>query len=174
VSRFAHLEIHKEELSFSAGHFTIFSATEREHLHGHNYNVHVVFHIKIETNGLSFDYRFYKKKIAALCEQLDRRFLLPNQSPYLRIDSDKDYVIAHFNQQKIPFPKEDVIILPLINITIEELSRWFLEKLTEDQATLLRHNVHGMIVNVYNGSGQSGGIMWGNNVNYPDELSNKL
>ena len=158
--RLAHLEIHKEELSFSAGHFTIFSATEREHLHGHNYNVHAIFHIEIEKNGLSFDYRLYKKKILALCDQLDRRFLLPGQSPYLSVERDGDYVVATFNQQKIPFPKDDVTILPLTNITIEELSRWFLEKLTSGTAELLQYHIHGITVNVYNGPGQSGGAMW--------------
>ena len=35
------LELYKEEMKFSAGHFTIFSATERENLHGHNFSVYV-------------------------------------------------------------------------------------------------------------------------------------
>ena len=33
------IELSKEYLNFSAGHFTIFSATERENLHGHNFQV---------------------------------------------------------------------------------------------------------------------------------------
>ncbi|HLB42723.1 MAG TPA: 6-carboxytetrahydropterin synthase [Gammaproteobacteria bacterium] len=160
MSRIATLEIHKEELSFSAGHFTIFSATEREHLHGHNYNVHVAFNIYIKQNGLSFDYRFYKKKILTLCALLDRHFLLPSQSPYLTINENTEYLIAHFNQQNIYFPKEDVVILPLTNITIEELSHWFLKKLLEDEAELIQHHINGITVNVYNGPGQSGGVIW--------------
>ena len=83
--RLASLEIHKEELSFSAGHFTIFSAEEREQLHGHNYYVSVAFKKVIQDNGLSFDYRIYKKKLLALCDQLDRHFLLPSQSEYLQL-----------------------------------------------------------------------------------------
>ena len=160
MSRFATLEIHKEELSFSAGHFTIFSATEREHLHGHNYCVHATFHISVEENGLSFDYRVYKKKILALCEQLDRHFLLPENSPHLTLDRNDEYIIAHFNQQKLPFLKEDVVILPLTNITIEELSRWFLEKLLEDKSAFIQHNIHAITVNVFNGPGQSAGASW--------------
>ena len=33
------LYIDKESHKFSAAHYTIFSATERERLHGHNYSV---------------------------------------------------------------------------------------------------------------------------------------
>ena len=129
MGRSASLEIQKEEFSFSAGHFTIFSATEREALHGHNYYVSVSFHFNITHNGLSFDYRDYKKKMSALCEQLDRHFLLPAESPYLKVEDGGEYWHAYFNQRKIPFLKEDVVILPLANITIEELAHWFLQEL---------------------------------------------
>lgn len=160
MERLASLEIHKEEFSFSAGHFTIFSATEREQLHGHNYYVSVAFDIKIVANGLSFDYRDYKKKIAVLCDQIDRRFLLPAHSPYLKLEEDNDYLIAYFDNKKIPFLKDDVVVLPLTNITIEELSHWFLQHITSDHTQLKKDHIHGITVKVYNGPGQSGGAHW--------------
>jgi 6-pyruvoyltetrahydropterin/6-carboxytetrahydropterin synthase len=161
VARFANLEIHKEEFSFSAGHFTIFSATEREKIHGHNYYVSISFNIKIEHNGLSFDYRDYKRKMLKLCDQIDRHLLLPSESPYLKLEDDGEYWIAHYDNKKLPFLKEDVIILPLSNITIEELSHWFLEQITKDTAQLTRHAIHGVCVKVFNGPGQSSGASWG-------------
>lgn len=160
VTRLASLEIHKDELTFCAGHFTIFSATEREHMHGHNYCVSVLFDIKITHNGLSFDYRHFKRKLIRLCEQLNTRFLLPTQSPYLSIKEENDYLIAHFNQKKLPFLKEDVVLLPLTNITIEELSYWFLQKILEEQSELDQLAVKAITVKVYNGPGQSGGACW--------------
>ena len=158
--RVATLEVHKEEFSFSAGHFTIFSATDREHLHSNNYYVSVAFEFKIEHNGLSFDYRHYKKKILSLCEQLDRRFLLAGQSPYLQLEEDGDYCYAYFDNKKLPFLKEDVVVLPLTNITIEELSYWFLQKLLGDKSELTQHAIQSIQVKVYNGPGQSGGARW--------------
>lgn len=160
MARIASLEIHKEEFSFSAGHFTIFSATEREQLHGHNYYVSIAFDIKIEHNGLSFDYRTYKKKMQALCDQLDRHFLLPSQSPYLKLEEDGEYLLGHFDGKKLPFLKDDVIVLPLTNITIEELSHWFLQQLIQDTSQLNRHLIHAITVKVFNGPGQSGGARW--------------
>jgi 6-pyruvoyltetrahydropterin/6-carboxytetrahydropterin synthase len=161
VSRFAHLTIHKEELTFSAGHFTIFSATDRETLHGHNYYVSLALKVKIEHNGLSFDYRHYKRKMRALCHQLDKRFLLPNQSPYLQLEETNEYYVAYFNQKKIPFLKEDVVILPITNVSIEELSHWFLQKIRDNPTEINQHAIHGMTVTVYNGPGQSGSAQWG-------------
>lgn len=158
--RVASLEIHKEEFSFSAGHFTIFSATEREQMHGHNYYVSIKFKKIIHENGLSFDYRHYKKKILALCDQLDRHFLLPSKSPYMPLEDNGEYWAAHYNHKKLQFLKEDVIVLPLTNITIEELSHWFLEQLLENQDDIKRHGIQQITINVFNGPGQSGGATW--------------
>jgi 6-pyruvoyltetrahydropterin/6-carboxytetrahydropterin synthase len=160
VTRFAQLCIHKDELSFSAGHFTIFSATEREQLHGHNYYVSVAFTVSIADNGLSFDYRYYKKILKSLCDQLDRHFLLPANSPFLTLEENGESIVAHYNHKKIPFLKEDVVVLPITNTTIEELSHWFLENLTRNTAELNSHCIHDITLSVYNGPGQSGSATW--------------
>lgn len=153
------LQIHKEAFSFSAGHFTIFSATERETMHGHNYHVSVSFDIMVSHNGLSFDYRVYKKKLQALCDKIDRHFLLPQFSPYLTISQtheQDEYYYAYFAGKKMPFLKEDVVILPLANITIEALSSWFLSGLVTDDADLQKHAILDIQVDVFNGPEQSG------------------
>jgi len=160
VVKTASLEIHQNELAFSAGHFTIFSATEREQLHGHNYQVSVAFQVEIGDNGLAFDYRYYKKKLQLLCDTLNSRFILPAHSPYLTIEETADYWIAAFNHKKIPFLKEDVIILPITNATIEELSHWFLAEVTMDTDALSKHRIQHMTIKVFNGPGQSGGASW--------------
>ena len=160
MDRIASLDIHKEECSFSAGHFTIFSATEREYLHGHNYYVSTHFKVNISHNGLSFDYRFYKNKILDLCHQLDRHFLLPSKSPYLNIEDEQDYWVVYFNHKKMFFLKEDIILLPITNITIEELSYWFLQNILNEEKTMKQHAIQAMTIHVYNGLGQSAGASW--------------
>lgn len=160
VVRLASLEIQKDVFSFAAGHFTVFSATEREYMHGHTYQVSVGFEFRITENGLSFDYRHYKQKMRTLCAQLDKFFLLPTQSPYLRIEDDGEYWVAHFNHKKMPFLKEDVVLLPITNITIEELSYWFLQQLLDSRQEIEDHVIHRITVKVYNGPGQAGGATW--------------
>jgi 6-pyruvoyltetrahydropterin/6-carboxytetrahydropterin synthase len=161
VSRTAVVEIHKDELSFSAGHFTIFSATSREDMHGHNYYVSAKFHVTLNDNGLAFDYRIYKRKLLALCDQLDRRFLLPSKSKFLKLEDTGDMWIAHYGAEKIPFLKRDVTILPICNVTIEELSNWFLEHITQDSEELKKYQIQSVTVKVFNGPGQSGSTTCG-------------
>lgn len=159
--RLAIVELHKEENEFSAGHFTIFSATDREDLHGHNYSVAVSMQVILNDNGLASDYRIFKKKVRAVCQQLNGRFLLPSQSKFLKLEDTGEMWIAHFNQEKIPFLKRDVVILPIANVTLEELSYWFLGELTKDQVELNQLGIKDVIVRVFNGSSKSGATSCG-------------
>lgn len=79
------LTIEKGALKFSAGHFTIFSATQRERMHGHNYYLALTYEAELAEPGLSFDYRILKSYLRERCRYLDGYFLLPTQSPYLEI-----------------------------------------------------------------------------------------
>lgn len=140
-----------KNMTFSAGHFTIFSATHREALHGHNYAVNVTLTVGVHAAGLAFDYRDYKKKVRALCDSLNLHFLLPAYSPFLKLEEKEDMWLTHFDQDKIPFLKKDVIILPLPNITLEELSGWFVRELLGFKDELIASGVSGIKVEIANG-----------------------
>ena len=56
MARFTTIEIRKEYLHFSAAHFTVFSATERERLHGHNWRIGALITGPVGDDGLCFDY----------------------------------------------------------------------------------------------------------------------
>ncbi len=161
MTRLAIVELHKEELKFSAGHFMLFSTSQRESMHGHDYQIHVAFRTLIKNNGMAFDCRIYKQKLIALCQILDYHFILPSQSDYLRLEEINDMWIAHLGNEKIPFLKKDVVVLPICNVTLEELSHWFLEQLTQNQAEIKEHNIQGITIKVFNGRGESGATSWG-------------
>jgi 6-pyruvoyltetrahydropterin/6-carboxytetrahydropterin synthase len=155
------VELQKESMKFSAGHTTIFSATEREPLHGHMYQVYLALTTWVESDlGMTFDYRYYKQKIHALCQHLNQTFLMPEFSPYLQYSEDETYLYFTFDHKKIPFLREDVTLLPVVNITVEELSRWFVEALIEDKDELVRHNIEQIVVKVFSAPGQSASHTW--------------
>ena len=154
------VELHKESMKFSAGHTTIFSATDREPLHGHMYTVYLALDTWVEENGMSFDYRYYKNKILQLCKHLNQTFLMPQYSPHLSFREDEVYYYFTFNNKTMPFLKEDVTILPLCNITVEELSRWFVEALIKDEKELTRHRIEALRVKVFSAPGQSASHAW--------------
>ena len=151
------IRLAKENMKFSAGHFTIFSATERERLHGHNFRVEVDIHARMLGNGMCFDYGLYKDRVVALCRELNEWFILPTRSPHLRIEEEGDYLHAVFDGRRIPFLRQDVLLLPLVNVTLEEFAAWFIERLAEDGQALRVHRIEAIEVRVFSGPGQSAG-----------------
>src|SRR5687767_3245851 len=103
MKQFKTLEFLGGQLRFSSGHFTIFSATQREKLHGHNYHLEASLTAAILEPRITFDYGIFRDKLIELCQKLHSHFLLPTESPYLKIIEDEEYYYAIFNSQKIPF-----------------------------------------------------------------------
>lgn len=161
MGRFAIIELHKEELKFSAGHFMLLSATQRESMHGHDYQIQVAFNTFVERNGMAFDCRLYKQRLLTVCQLLDYRFILPAQSEFMQIRDENDRWAIEFNQQTISFLKQDAVVLPVSNVTLEELSHWFLEQLISNQEELKEHCIHGIMIKVFNGRGESSAARWG-------------
>ncbi len=147
------IEISKEYLNFSAGHFTIFSATERENLHGHNFQVRCAVTAPVGPDGLAFDYVLLKRVMRELCETLDERVLLPERSPHLRLEYGEGTVTACLGAERIPFLARDCLPLPIRNCTIEELARLLLERLRA-RPEFAEHDLRSMEVGVSSGSGQ--------------------
>ena len=153
--RVIEIDVVKESLHFSAGHFTIFDATSRENLHGHNFRLQAVIRGEIDDTGLLFDYSIIKQILQELCDSLDERVLLPSRSPYLKLRKEDRYMYADFNDETLPFLHRDVLILPIRNITVEELSNWFLDKLGENEA-FNQLPISNITIRVASGSGQWG------------------
>ena len=131
MTRLTTLHIDKESHKFSAAHFTIFSATERERLHGHNYSVSARIVAPMGDNGFSADYNVYKGRIKSLCDELDEYMLLAGVSPHQQIEDGGDSYRVTFNGEQMLFLKSDTLVLPVRNATVEEFSYYLLNKLLE-------------------------------------------
>ena len=153
------IDIAKDYLHFGAAHFTIFSATDREDLHGHNFYVTANMDCTIGDDGLAFDYNLVKQALKKLCDGLDEKVLLPERSPHLKLSQEDGYVIARFNGERIPFLPRDVLTLPVRNITVEELANHFLATLLATP-TIAALPILGMEIKVSSGPGQWAGASW--------------
>lgn len=154
------IRLDKEAMKFSAGHFTIFGPGDRERLHGHNFKVSVVLHASVGEDGLCFDYGIYKRKVVALCRAWNEYFLLPGRSPLLRIEEAGDTVVAVFGEERIPFLRKDVLVLPITNVTVEELAAHLLERLAADPRALAGHGIEAIELEVASGPGQGASMRW--------------
>lgn len=160
MKRKTRIDLFKENFKFSSGHFTIFSATDRENLHGHNFIVHLSFDADIEENGMIFDYAVAKRHMETMCKSLNEYFLLPAHSKFLRIEEKSDYTYVHFNGEKIPFLKRDIKILPVENITLEELAYYFLQEFVAEFVQKSGHPISRADMRVFSGPGQSANAVW--------------
>ena len=153
------IDIAKEYLHFSAAHFTVFSATQRENLHGHNFQVEASLHGRVGDDGLCFDYNIVKTRLKTLCDALDEVVLLPGRCPHLEIRVAEAYTVATFNDERLPFLHRDVKVLPVRNVTVEELAHWLVRELTADHeiATL---PVYEIELRVSSGAGQWARASW--------------
>ena len=155
----ATIEISKDYLHFNAAHFTLFSATEREDLHGHTFYVQATVQGQVGDDGLTFDYNVFKDALKALCDGLDEKVLLPERSPHLRLEQRDGYLVALFADERIPFLPRDVLTLPVRNITVEEMAAWFLERLRENPQ-IAGLDIVSLQVRVSSGPGQWAGARW--------------
>ncbi len=153
------IEIAKQALNFSAAHFTIFSATEREDLHGHNWQVECELSSVIDDNGLIFDYAIIKRLIKEICDELDEKTILPEKSPHLTLSKEDPYVIATYGDERIPFLPRDVITLPIANASVEELAYYLLDRVM-GHPDIANEDIRDMTVRVSSSPGQNGSASW--------------
>lgn len=127
------LRLAKGDFKFSAAHFTLFSPSEAEPLHGHNYRVLVeVGGDELDALGLLIETGILKRRIRELLIGLDDRVLLPERSPLLAITVQDGSVDCRYADRAYRFPEREVVLLPLVNVTMELLARLVWRQLAED------------------------------------------
>ena len=157
MERLATLYIDKEAHKFSAAHYTIFSATERERLHGHNFSVSAMIAAPMGENGFAADYNVYKRRIKALCDELDEYLLLPANSPHQRVEEDGESYRVVFNNEEMRFLRSETLVLPILNTTVEEFAHYLLRRLLDASRGEALAEVQ---VCVASGPGQKGCARW--------------
>lgn len=127
------LRLAKGDFKFSAAHFTLFSPTEAEPLHGHNYRVLVeVGGDRLDDLGLLIETGILKRRIRELLAGLDDRVLLPERSSLLTLTIEGGAVDCRYADRAYRFPEREVVLLPLVNVTMELLARLVWRRLAED------------------------------------------
>lgn len=160
LQEFTTIEIQKEDIKFSAAHFTIFSATERERLHGHNFHVHLAITVPLGDNGMRFSYKEVKDRLRNLVATLDEFTLLPALSPFLQVQEEgKNYRVT-FNDETLYFLKADTLLLPVRNTTVEEFARYLLQQFLQDQDFITSSAARQLVMKVSSGAGQWGTSQW--------------
>ncbi|HVR28858.1 MAG TPA: 6-carboxytetrahydropterin synthase [Thermoanaerobaculia bacterium] len=124
------LRLAKEDFKFSAAHFTVFSSTRAEELHGHNYRVRLeIVGGSIDELGLMMEVGPVKAEVRRLCADLDSKTLLPERSALVRVSTDDGVVEVRYGPRVYRLPEAGVRRVPIRNTSIEELALYFWRRL---------------------------------------------
>lgn len=149
------ITVEGENLRFAAAHFTTCGG-ECEPLHGHNYGVRVELAGELTPDSWVLDFGELRRIAAALCRELDHRFLLAVRSRDLRIEErEEEYEVA-FGERRYVIPRGDVAPLAIDNSTAERLAEWFAHRLAEELRARGAANFSSLTVGVEEAPGQAG------------------
>ena len=121
------LHLAKQNFKFSAAHFLIFDEQHAERLHGHNYQVKVDIKApseeELHAEGYFIDFNVFKKYIKARLDVWDEIVLLPKNHPDMKFKTTDKSLEVTFRDRFYVFPKNEVILLPVTNTSVENLSK---------------------------------------------------
>jgi 6-pyruvoyltetrahydropterin/6-carboxytetrahydropterin synthase len=125
------LQLAKQNFKFSSAHFLIFDEKSAERLHGHNYQVRVEIGIPdqeaIKATGFFVDFNVFKKYIKSALDRWDDMVILPKNHPEMKFNTKGESLEVHFRERFYAFPVNEVVLLPVTNTSVEQLSRLLAE-----------------------------------------------
>lgn len=128
------VEVSKEQFVFSAAHFITFAKDICERIHGHNYGVRVSVEGPLDENRYVVDFIALRDAVLKQTQALDHHVILPRDHREIIVTQDETETTVRFRERRWVFPNEDVIILPVINTTAEEIARVIAERVREQTA----------------------------------------
>lgn len=121
---------------------TVFPDGSKERLHGHNFYMG----ISLELADISFEsmipFAPIKAAAASLCEAWKEHTLLAVRNPQLEIVRDEERELEfRLCGQRYVLPRQDVLLLPVDNVTVEALAAHAADVLIERLHDVLRRDV---------------------------------
>ncbi|AEH06846.1 6-carboxytetrahydropterin synthase QueD [Methanothermococcus okinawensis] len=146
-------------LRFSSAHI-VFGHDSCGVIHGHSYYVDVkVCGAPSGEFGFVCDFKILKKIVKNICGKLDHKLLIPENHPNLKYNIENNAINFTFCKgdkiKEYKIPLEDVVLLPILSTTAEELSKYFAEHIKMELCTLnLENSIDWIEATVNEGIGQ--------------------
>jgi 6-pyruvoyl tetrahydropterin synthase/QueD family protein len=145
------VRVNGTELRFSSAHF-IYSEEFREPLHGHNYDVEAEAFGELGQDGFVINFLEFKEIVKSLIKPLDHKFLLPVKNPLIKLQNRKSgsgnslRLICKYGEEYV-FPSNDVSLLPIVNVSTEELAQYLIHKLALTLEN--RKNIYNVTIKIH-------------------------
>jgi 6-pyruvoyltetrahydropterin/6-carboxytetrahydropterin synthase len=115
---------------FSAAHFLL-GHEKCDHVHGHNWLVGAAVEGRPNEMGMVVDFEELESILSEACRDFDHRILLPGKNREILLEIGAKSCSLKFGERIYTFPAQDVVVLPVENVTAEELARLLLEKVLQ-------------------------------------------
>jgi 6-pyruvoyltetrahydropterin/6-carboxytetrahydropterin synthase len=152
------ISIARDQYKFSVAHMTVFPDGTKERLHGHNYTVALA----IEISQIDFEsmipFAPIKHAIGELCAEWKERVLIATKNPhYVQVRLDETELEFKLCNERYVLPRQDALLLPLDNISVEALASHIATLLLERLTVLDVPHVKALEVTIqeYPGQGAS-------------------
>lgn len=146
----------REQYKFSCAHMTVFPDGTKERLHGHNYQVGAVLELVDVGFAQMLPFELIKSALAAICKDFRERVLVAERNPFHEtVRDDAAELEMRLCGKRYVFPREDALLLPIDNISVEGLAAYLVDRLVTALAPdLPRGVVHAIEVSVHESPGQ--------------------
>lgn len=156
MERFIEIDGWKSHITFSACHMLL-RHDKCSRLHGHTYAVHLRIKGIPGEDMLVLDFHLVKRTLRDLVEELDHMTLVPGDNENVRIEKDEDpsyegNLRIDMAGKVYSIPVCDTVVLPLKATTVEEISKYLLERFME--RTILPPVIQEVAIGVDEGQGQ--------------------
>lgn len=116
------IAIAREQYKFSCAHMTVFADGTKERLHGHNYTIAVEVEVeRIELQAM-LPFALIKAALAELCALWKEHVLVATKNPFYVLVRDEDELEFTLCGERYVMPRQDALLLPIDNISVEALA----------------------------------------------------
>ena len=133
------IAIAREQYKFSCAHMTVFPDGTKERLHGHNYTVALALEVDRVELAAMIPFAPIKAALAELCAAWKEHVLIAAHNPRLVIVREDSELELTLCGQRYVFPRGDVLMLPIDNVSVEALAAHVAAQLRERIGALSPH-----------------------------------
>lgn len=148
------ISIARDQYKFSVAHMTVFPDGTKERLHGHNYTIAIAIDVAQIDLPAMIPFAPIKDALRELCAAWKERVLLAAKNPFFEILADGDELEFRLCGERYVLPRQDALLLPIDNISVESLASHVAILLVERLKVLDVPHVHALEVTVEESPGQ--------------------
>jgi 6-pyruvoyltetrahydropterin/6-carboxytetrahydropterin synthase len=133
---------------------TVFGDGTKERLHGHNYTIAVSLEVERVDLAAMIPFAPLKAALTALCAAWKEHVLLAARNPHFTIIHDAQELEFRLCGERYVLPREDVLMLPIDNISVEALAAHVASLLRDQLAALEAPYARSLEVTIEESPGQ--------------------